>query len=101
MSDFSGGRRVPSSLTDAAPALALSSPNGCFALAEDVDVLRLKALPRPPLTADVDHWLVFFGIADDGHRLLAALHPIHLFDQHLAVEHNALVAAREMLLRTI
>src|SRR3954470_20093882 len=86
---------------DEAPALALSGPNGRFAVAEYVDVLRLKALPRPPLAANVDHRLVFLGIADDRHWLLTALHPIHLLDQHLAVEHNAFVAARKMLLRTI
>src|SRR5262249_35959773 len=61
-------------------------------LAENVAVLRLKRLPGATLAADRDHGLVLGTVADHGHRLLAALDPLHLLDQHLAIEDHALVA---------
>src|SRR6476661_9369086 len=72
-----------------------------FDFAENVLVLRLEALPGAALTADVDHRLIFLGVADDGHRLFAAFDSIHLLNEHLAIENDALVAAGEMLLRAI
>src|SRR5690349_11527377 len=48
-----------------------------FDLSKDVLVLRLEALPGAALAANVDHRLVLAAVANDGHRLFAAFHPIH------------------------
>src|SRR6202522_3563810 len=62
------------------------------------DVERAHAVV---LAADVDHRLVLFAIADDAHRILAARDAIHVVDQQLVVQDDALVARREMLARAI
>src|SRR5207302_6248695 len=68
---------------------------------ENILVLRLEALPGAALAADIDHRLVLAAVADDRHGLLAAFDPLHLLEQHLAVQDDALVARGQMLLRPI
>src|ERR1043166_7090850 len=81
--------------------LALGETDCGFDVAEDILVLRLEALPGAPFAANVDHRLVFPGIADDGHRLLAAFDAVHLLDEHLPIENDTFVARGEMLLRAV
>src|SRR5579864_8547608 len=70
-------------------------------LLEGVVVARIVGLEGLSLALQSDHRLVLVAVANDRHRLQAALDAIRLLQQKLVVENHAAIAGREMLARAI